>query len=150
MASEAKAMGGTGRLAVNHAKVAHEIIDEEVLIINTETGAYFSLRDSAAVIWNGIVAGLDAPAIERRFAGDAEAIRRGVAEVLAQLAAEEVLVPDGSAAPAPADDVAPVPFAPVPFAPPLVEKFTEMADLLTLDPIHDVDTAGWPYAKDGG
>ncbi|MFO1055438.1 MAG: PqqD family protein [Dongiaceae bacterium] len=145
MASEAEAIGGTGRLAVNHAKVAHEIIDGEVLIINTETGAYFSLRGSAAVIWNGIVAGLDAPAIEGRFAGDAEAIRRGVAEVLAQLAAEEVLVPDGSGAPAPADDV-----APVPFAPPLVEKFTEMADLLTLDPIHDVDSAGWPYAKDGG
>jgi hypothetical protein len=145
MANEPRTDPGPARLVVNHAKVAHETIDEEVLIINTETGAYFSLRGSAAVIWGAVLDGLDAPAIGRRFTGDPDEIRRGVASLLDQLAAEEILVSGGAPAAAPASDG-----APVPFAAPLLEKFTEMADLLTLDPIHDVDAAGWPYAKDGG
>jgi hypothetical protein len=30
------------------------------------------------------------------------------------------------------------------FGQPVLEKFTDMADLLLLDPIHEVGEAGWP------
>ncbi len=30
------------------------------------------------------------------------------------------------------------------FTNPVLEKFTDMADLLLLDPIHEVDESGWP------
>jgi len=34
------------------------------------------------------------------------------------------------------------------FAPPVLEVYTDMQDLLLLDPIHDVDeTVGWPSPK---
>jgi hypothetical protein len=30
---------------------------------------------------------------------------------------------------------------------PLLRKYTDMRDLLLLDPIHDVDEQGWPVRK---
>jgi hypothetical protein len=33
------------------------------------------------------------------------------------------------------------------FKPPLVNKYTDMQDLLLLDPIHEVDEKGWPESK---
>ena len=32
---------------------------------------------------------------------------------------------------------------------PVLEKYTDMQELLLLDPIHDVEEAGWPKAKPG-
>lgn len=37
--------------------------------------------------------------------------------------------------------------SPVPFEPPVLEKYTDMQDLLLLDPIHEVDDTGWPKRK---
>ena len=33
------------------------------------------------------------------------------------------------------------------FSPPVVEKYTDMQDLVLLDPVHEVDERGWPHAK---
>jgi hypothetical protein len=33
-----------------------------------------------------------------------------------------------------------------PFAPPMLEKYDEIADIIAMDPIHDVDPdKGWPH-----
>jgi hypothetical protein len=32
-------------------------------------------------------------------------------------------------------------------AAPVLEKYTDMQELLLLDPIHDVEEAGWPKAR---
>jgi hypothetical protein len=139
---------GAGRLVVNRTKVAHETIDDEVLIIHTETGAYFSLRGSAAAIWGDILAGGDPALLERRFIGESDEIRRGISGFLSQLVGEEILMRDPSA---PAATGAQAQRAEaIPFTMPVLEKFSDMADLLTLDPLHDVDAAGWPYVKDRG
>jgi hypothetical protein len=31
--------------------------------------------------------------------------------------------------------------------PPVLERYTDMQELLFLDPIHDVDESGWPHRK---
>jgi len=36
-----------------------------------------------------------------------------------------------------------------PFQMPVVERYTDMADLLLLDPIHDVNAEGWPHPASG-
>ena len=33
------------------------------------------------------------------------------------------------------------------FEPPLISKYSDMQELLILDPIHDVSDAGWPNPK---
>ena len=65
---------------------------------------------------------------------------------VATLVADGVLLPaEASVVPA-ADRRVPPPTPGEPFAAPTVERFTEMQDLLTLDPIHEVDDLGWPHA----
>ena len=34
------------------------------------------------------------------------------------------------------------------FASPVLEIFSDMQEILLLDPVHDVDKAGWPVSKD--
>ena len=34
--------------------------------------------------------------------------------------------------------------AKIPFEPPRLERYTDMKDYFLLDPIHEVDSAGWP------
>jgi hypothetical protein len=54
------------------------------------------------------------------------------------------LAPPGPAAP---DDPAPAERAT--FIAPVLAVYTDMQDLLLLDPIHDVDEIGWPTRRDG-
>ena len=42
---------------VNSPTVAAETVDGEVLMINLESGSYYSLRDTGAAIWDGIERG---------------------------------------------------------------------------------------------
>jgi hypothetical protein len=37
----------------------------------------------------------------------------------------------------------------VPFVPPGFATFTDMQDIILLDPVHEVDTRGWPHASAG-
>ena len=90
--------------------------------------------------------------VRAHYAGDAEHIRAGVDALLAELLAESLLAPaECISAGAPGVDsnersAGELP----PFMPPLLEKFTDMADLLLLDPIHEVDAeTGWPQPVQG-
>jgi hypothetical protein len=38
------------------------------------------------------------------------------------------------------------PVAPHAYAPLELERYTDLADLILLDPVHDVSEAGWPHA----
>ena len=60
-----------------------------------------------------------------------------------ELLAEGLIVHHELGERAPAD----VPRSALEFAPPRLEKYSDLEDLLVLDPIHDVDEAGWPIAK---
>lgn len=137
------------RFRVNTPTVTHEIIDGEAVIINLDSGSYYSLVEVGATVWdlvyqraplNDIVT-----AIANTHAGEAAEIERGVRELIEQLQVENLVVPDES-------DSTPAQFsAPpdqngqkTPFHPPVLQKFTDMQELLLLDPIHDVDDMGWP------
>jgi hypothetical protein len=54
------------------------------------------------------------------------------------IATPETASSDGAAPPPWLAELSPV------YAQPLLETYTEMQDLLLLDPIHDVGEAGWP------
>lgn len=136
---------------INQPAVIAEVIDDEAIIVNLDSGAYYSLRDSACKIWELLVQQMTAADVAlwmaERYSGSPDAIREGVETLLVQLLEEELLVPadvPASSAPPPAA-AQPASERPV-FQPPVLEKFTDMADLLLLDPIHDVDVTGWPHA----
>lgn len=76
----------------------------------------------------------------------AESIQNGIDTFLAELYAENLIVPLPQAPSLQGTPATPV--QKLAFQTPVIEKFTDMADLLLLDPIHEVDeTAGWPRAN---
>ena len=43
--------------------------------------------------------------------------------------------------------VLPIEHLPQTFEPPVIQRYTDMQDLLLLDPIHEVEESGWPNMK---
>jgi Coenzyme PQQ synthesis protein D (PqqD) len=138
------------RFRVNTPTVTHETIDGEAVIINLDSGNYYSLVEVGSFIWGLVEKGASASEVQhvvlQTYQGDATDIDRGVQELLAQLQQENLIVPvDGAAA----LDLTKVLSSnnnheKPSFNPPLLHKYSDMQELLLLDPIHDVDDAGWP------
>jgi hypothetical protein len=134
---------------VNSPRIVHEYMDGEVIAIDFETGGYFSLREVAAYIWNLLAAGIDSDVVcarlAREFQLEMDAVTGDTAAFIAYLT-DNHLVRE-SASPVSTDMQPPDPRPPR-YTTPTVEKFTDMEQLLLLDPIHEVDeVAGWPAKK---
>lgn len=146
-------MNRTRRLEVQRPDVVHQTIDGEVVIINLATGTYYSLRAVGAEIWQLLERGatLDdvVAVLERRYDASKEAVVSAVDELVTTLADEGLLVPASDAAP-PGNAPAAADGARRPWAPPTLERYTDMQDLLLVDPIHEVDDIGWPDLKPPG
>lgn len=123
----------------------HEEVDGEVIAIDLSGGSYYSLSGSGPAIWASLAAGATesevCSSLGARFGVEPEAIRPQVGAFIAQLV-ESGLV-------GPADGEAPPPQEPAAgdggsYEPPVLERYTDMKDYFLLDPIHEVDAAGWP------
>lgn len=136
---------------VRHDQIVQEDIDGEVIVINMESGNYYSLRESAVDVWKLLLEGCDVPGICRSlrevYSGDGEDIERAVQELVENLTREGIVTPTNRTGPggAPVFSEAPVGATKTAFVPPSFEIYTDVQDLLLLDPIHDVTDAGWPY-----
>ncbi len=138
------------RFRVNTPTVTHETIDGEAVIINLDSGNYYSLIESGSFIWGLIEKGASSGEVHnlllQTYQGDATDIDRGVQALMAQLLQENLIVPVDEAATVdlnhelPSNNGHEKPL----FTPPMLNKYSDMQELLLLDPIHDVDDAGWP------
>jgi Coenzyme PQQ synthesis protein D (PqqD) len=130
------------------SSVVHERFDDETVIVNLDTGCYFSIDGAGDTIWALVVEGLSqADAVARLCAiydGDKAVIRAETDEFLARLVEEKLIEPtDVSAGGVPQAAAGP----PKPWAAPTIQKYTDMEEMLQLDPIHEVDEMGWPQAR---
>ncbi|MEM1167875.1 MAG: PqqD family protein [Cyanobacteria bacterium P01_H01_bin.35] len=144
------------RFQINSPKVVQETIEGEVVIVNLDKGDYYSLLNTGADIWSAIEKGHSTTEIiaemTERYEGDRETIETAVNSLITQLREEEIII------------VAPINEGEnqnreevkattdnnqqkLPFEPPILSKYTDMEELLALDPIHEVDEMGWPNAK---
>jgi hypothetical protein len=143
------------RFRINSPRVMHETIEGEVILIDLTTGSYFSLRDAGAVVWQAVTGGADEQRIggilEQRYIGSPEEIQSGVRRLLEQLADEELIVQvDSTDEPLPElDSLQNGRVDRAPFQAPTLEKYTDMQDLILLDPVHEVDARGWPHTSEG-
>ena len=140
------------RFCVNSPDVLEESVGGEVLIINLASGAYYSSDKAGEAIWRLLADHATSPEIvssllDRFEAGRGE-IENAVREFKAQCLAEGLIVPAGPGIPAPATTAAESLGMKQAFDPPVLQKFTDMADLLLLDPIHEVGEAGWPQPRE--
>jgi hypothetical protein len=139
------------RLAINPRKVVHETIDGEVIAIHLESGCYYSLDGTAAEVWATVGASGTrsqiVAAVQARYPAEGT-IQSNVDRLLEELLGEDLIERNGAAS-APAEMPPPVAAAAGPppgtqFTPPVLRKYTDMQDMLRLDPIHDADDSGWP------
>ena len=132
---------------INTPPVALETIDEETIIVNLETGSYYDLGPVGGHVLHALDGGADrAAAIESvcaRWQVDPAAVAPAIERLVEELLAEEILVaaPAGEPAGAPAIGAGPSAY---PYKEPKLGKHTDMQELLLLDPVHEVDPAGWP------
>lgn len=123
-------------LQPNTATIAAKVIDGEAIIMNLGNGAYYSMSKVGATIWEMIergsdLAGLEARVVARYVVDPAQA-HEDLERLVAELLAEQLIVAGEEIAPAPANQEAAGPREA--YEPPVLNKYTEMADLLALDP----------------
>lgn len=144
-----------GYFSIKRPDVVHETIEGETVIVNLENGVYYSLRNSGVDVWNLIETGANfeelASMMINRYDGAPEEIKKAVNELLITLQKEGLVQVSSSKR-----SVSQAPQilqggGKQKYEPPLLEKYSDMQELLLLDPIHEVDEEGWPHkAEDDG
>jgi hypothetical protein len=148
------------RFNINTSKVVHETMDNEVIIINFETGNYYSMNSTAKDIWHCLE---NSPSLNdlvddtaHRYDAAREEIKMDLLQFLKELLEENLVAeykeemkgspggikfqndnPNGKDN---GEDK-------LKYQKPGFRKYTDMKEMLLLDPIHDVDETGWPYPK---
>ena len=140
------------RIRVNAPQVIHESIDGEVIIIDLTSGSYFSTKGSGAEICEVINAspGLTleqlSDAVTQRFDGAEEDLTASTGAFVERLKEEGLVVDAGSDTVVASDPALPT-SARQAFVAPVLDKYTDMQDLVLIDPVHQVDATGWPQAR---
>jgi Coenzyme PQQ synthesis protein D (PqqD) len=136
---------------VNRPQVISQTIEGEVVVINLQTGSYYSLTGAAASIWSAIEHGAAAAQIMDTLAAhftDCESGLKGVVDsFLNELNGESLIVPVENGRQTANGVLNGAQIKREKFVRPALKKFTDMQELLLLDPIHEVDAAGWPLAR---
>jgi hypothetical protein len=143
-------MGLPARFAANHPAVVDEMIDGEVVVIDLRSGNYFSLVQSAAVIWATLATRPThdevAATLARVYDAEPEQCFAVSGAFLDVLVAEGLVVQADALEQEGAAPELPTTGGPLPE--PRLEKFDDMQQLILLDPVHEIDeTAGWPRMR---
>lgn len=139
----------TTPLAIDTEAVMHETIDGEVVIIHLDQGTYYSLTGAGALLWNLLEQGrsalqLAAAAGPHYDAVPEDRLREDAQRFLGELH-REGLVRESEGA---AEGETTMPFAPTgAYETPTLTKYTDMEELLLVDPIHEVEDSGWPNVE---
>lgn len=127
-------------------EIVHETVDGEVIAIDLANGSYYSLAGSGPAIWEMLAGGAGedeiGAALAERFEAEAGEIAAAVSALLEQLRENGLIVsePEAAAVPPAVADSA----GKAAFEAPRLERYNDMKDYFLLDPIHEVDTVGWP------
>lgn len=133
-------------------QVIFETIDGETMIVRLDSGNYYSMNPTGGQIWALIEQGASKDQITSAFSEaygvEKTSLEEPIETFLKYLIVEELIVPKGTLSqagignrPTAVERLTDL------FDPPLLSKYSDMQELLILDPIHDVSDAGWPNPK---
>ena len=141
---------------INAPAVAYQHVEDEAILIQFDSGCDYSTDRLGAEVLSSLKQEAGAITVVQiladRYCADVQTIYRAVKPFIGQLCAEKLVVAQ------PGDVVDGVPGGRAsestrsarghpPIEPPVPHKYTDLQDLLLLDPIHDTDDAGWPIAE---
>lgn len=134
-------------IVANSEATAAENFAGETVVIHFERGTYFSLRGSAGLIWSLLQTPTSIAAVVKAArdgsAIDPEGLEIQLTAFVAQLSEQDLIKASSEAAVQPAlSEESVVSLA----APANLEVFDDLAELITMDPVHEIDTlTGWPH-----
>lgn len=134
---------------INQKGITCEHFPDETIILNLPRGNYYSLRGTGQVIWAQLekkvsTSGLLLVLLNQYTVND-ELAQHSLKAFLNQLEQEELIEKIISSQSAALPELAPN-YVKHSFDEPILETYTDMQELLMLDPIHDADPEkGWPY-----
>lgn len=125
---------------INDESLSHELIDGEVVVIQFDSGNYYSLSGSAALVWQRLITPASVADLSALFSETTAGATDELAAFVSELVKEGLLVSaeSGTSAASP---------APVAYVKPVLNKYTDMQNLLLADPLHEVQETGWPHTK---
>lgn len=134
---------------INRESVSHELLNGEVIAIHLGTGIYYSLRGTAAEIWERLSTPVTLSALAEdmcaSYPSATDRIGSDLGAFLERLQTENLVIDDafeGSVVSVSAARGAD-------YQSPTLERFADLQDLLLLDPIHEVGAQGWPQRPSG-
>lgn len=140
-----------GRYRIEHARLVAERFEEETVLVNVESGYYYSLSPSGAEILELLNEGIQADKLAPALFGDSqncERFRSRIAAFVAQLADEGIIVEREPGSTTGKFSGSPLYPAEADYEAPVFERFDDVRDLLLIDPVHQVDPDfGWPTKK---
>lgn len=143
-------MSNSLKYRIRTPEVVYETIEGETVIVNLENGLYYSLSNqTGSDVWNLIEAGFDFSniciEISSKYSQDEQEINPALRDFFILLQQEGLIEVDQHPVSIPAENTSPLSSYPGRmYEPPQIERFSDMQDLLLIDPIHDVDETGWP------
>jgi hypothetical protein len=133
------------RFRTNSPPVVYETVEGETIVVNLETGSYYDLNEVGGYIFSAFEHGATIEEVAGSLAAgcdaDFGAVQIAVEAFAARLTEEELLVPGPANGSANGNGALP---SPARFVEPALNKYTDMQELLLLDPVHEVSEAGWP------
>lgn len=126
--------------------LSFETIDHETIIIDLKKGHYHSLENLASTIWIALSNGISTQSIQDALLSHPSFPKENVLEDFNHFlnSLEEAEIADFVEQDRPST---PFTFTESVYEKPVMETFTDMEDLLLLDPIHETDEKGWPQEK---
>ena len=143
---------------VNKANVVSENFDNEVVIINLDSGNYYSLEGVGFNIWSIIENGASLDKIvdwvmSQYDSSNSKEINKLVSQFVAELREEDLIIPDktlenkdletsdnqnerNTILENPLSTLGKI----------VLQKYTDMQDFLLVDPIHEVEYTDWPQS----
>ncbi len=133
---------------MNESRAVSETLDGETIIINLETGSYYSMNETGSIVWNQILLQHSVDQIIQFFLDHYDAsfdvVEKSIACLIESLENDNLIIEAGDISNAPlGKNNSPKKT----FVAPVIEKYTDMQEMLLADPIHDVDAVGWPKLK---
>ncbi|MFC1681577.1 PqqD family protein [Pseudomonadota bacterium] len=131
---------------IDQINIMHDTVDGEVVIVNMNNGFYYNSDKLGAQIWQMVATGHSVESIiaqlKDRYPDHSAQVVSEVQAFLDHLLTEGLVEPGEETGSAEA-----VTFPHIPYATPTLEKYTDMDQLLLLDPIHEVEETGWPHTN---
>ena len=128
----------------NAPDVVFENFGDEMILLNLQSGSYYSLTPTGTYYWECISQGVpQAQAVAKLSAAyPEEPVADDLAALLDNFLSEKLLRPSG--AERTIADITIATELPQQYVRPEMSRYTDLQEMLLLDPVHDVGESGWP------